>query len=100
MSAFIYVIGRQQGPVKIGITKSLGSRLSALQTGCPFKLSLLAAYERPSWRNAKAHELFIHGGMEDMRLQGEWFRCDADYAAERIEDSVHMCVEVFGDYPI
>jgi hypothetical protein len=47
-STYLYVIGRHQGPVKIGISRDPSARLGSLQTGCPFKLDLLHKAALPS----------------------------------------------------
>ena len=86
MSAvYIYVIGREQGPVKIGISASLVGRLAILQTGCPFKLTLLHAHEAKNRDHALSHERSFHESYADYRILGEWFKMDSDCAIDGIE---------------
>lgn len=55
------------GPVKIGkTTKPMSERLSALQTGSPVPLKVLAV--------RKASERRLHQKFFEYRLSGEWFR--------------------------
>lgn len=66
----IYFIGnRYDGPIKIGTTKNNPSkRLSALQTGNPQKIELLACGEGDF-----TLEKQIHDSMKYARISGEWF---------------------------
>ena len=59
--------------VKIGIARGPGGRLKSLQTGCPFKLVVLAHADWPD-----AYEARIHRFLGEYHVRGEWFRqCDA-----------------------
>lgn len=82
---FIYVIGREQGPVKVGITSSPGARLSTIQTGCPFKIEILHLRECRDRQHAIEHEEIFHGVYGDRRLAGEWFDISADLAIEGVD---------------
>ena len=82
---FIYVIGRQDGPVKVGITSSPGGRLSAIQTGCPFHVSILHLTACRDRSEALLHERSFHEICDDKRLAGEWFDMDAELAVECVE---------------
>lgn len=54
--------------VKIGYATNVKSRLSGLQTSCPYEIKLIAAFV------GKAEtEAFLHQKFEDSRLKGEWF---------------------------
>jgi predicted GIY-YIG superfamily endonuclease len=82
---FIYVIGREEGPVKVGITSSLGSRLSAIQTGCHFKIEILHYRECVDRSQALEHESIFHDVYACHRLAGEWFDLEADFAIEGVD---------------
>lgn len=84
---FIYVIGREHGPVKVGITSSPGSRLSTIQTGCPFKIDILHLRECRDRDHAVEHEASFHDVYSDKRLAGEWFDIEADLAIEGVDCS-------------
>lgn len=78
---YIYVIARKDGddvsgPVKVGITKSLGGRLSALQTGSPHELVVVHALRVPTRDIATEMEECFHGTQRAHRMKGEWFDLD------------------------
>lgn len=78
-SSSIYIIGwSDDGPVKVGIARDLKSRLSAIQTGCPFRLRVLHAV--PAGRFAQMVEAETHRTLAEHRLEGEWFSCSAEHA--------------------
>jgi hypothetical protein len=77
---FIYVIGREEGPVKVGITSSPADRLRTLQTGCPFKLTLFQKWECADRSDAIEHEDIFGGVCADSRIIGEWFDMTAEHA--------------------
>lgn len=81
---FIYVIGREQGPVKVGISSSPRTRLAELQTGCPFKISILNEQRMRDRDHALKHEKTFHEVYRKYRLMGEWFKIDADIAIDGI----------------
>lgn len=56
------------GPVKIGTTSKLCSRLEQIQTGCPFEIDLIGI--RPGGRDL---EFSYHRRFALHRLAGEWF---------------------------
>ena len=87
---YVYVIGRERGPVKVGITASLGGRLAILQTGCPFKLTLFHAHAARNRDHAIWHEQSFHESYAEDRLIGEWFKLDAELAIEGVETSFEI----------
>lgn len=87
---FIYVIGRVEGPVKIGITSALGARLATLQTGCPYKIEVIYARACRDRESALSHERAFHEDNAENRLAGEWFDLDGEYAAEEIDASIDI----------
>lgn len=56
------------GPIKIGYTKNVKKRLASLQTGSPYKLSILCIMP-----GTESFENIIHVGLDEIRLEGEWF---------------------------
>jgi len=68
----IYFIKAESGHVKIGYTENdVEQRLSALQCGNPYNLSILAMIE-----GDRKQELLIHRKFKSKRCQGEWFIFD------------------------
>lgn len=77
---YIYVIGRTEGPVKIGVSRRPNERLNDLQGGCPFKLTVLHLFAEQNRNHALAHEQWFKDHHVDRRLVGEWFNMTADDA--------------------
>jgi len=62
------------GFVKIGIAVNVHARLASLQTGSPFKLTLLTSFASGS---PQEEEEAIHALLEQYRVRGEWFELPA-----------------------
>lgn len=86
-TCFVYVIGQEAGPVKIGISVKPSARVSALQTGCPLKISLLHVAECGSRESAELREKIVHQENFSRRLTGEWFELTMTQARESVEAS-------------
>ncbi|QOZ25307.1 GIY-YIG nuclease family protein [Bradyrhizobium sp. CCBAU 51753] len=70
----VYAIGaREDGPIKIGITSDVVSRLSALQTGNWQQLSVLSAHFAGARATAAKIEAALHGRLAHRSMVGEWF---------------------------
>lgn len=75
-TGYIYVIGAAgMQAVKIGYAANVEARLSGLQTGSPFPLTVL-------WQqmvsDAKSAEDALHKRFRDKRIRGEWFDLGPD----------------------
>lgn len=84
---YVYVIGHENdgtiiGPVKVGITNSLGSRLCGIQTGNPFRLKVAHVLSFATRGEAAAIERQFHDNFGDERLNGEWFQITPKDALE------------------
>lgn len=65
----IYCIGNiDQKVCKIGFTNTLTTRLPALQTGCPFELSLIGVIN-----GTMSEEKKLHNKFREFHLRDEWF---------------------------
>lgn len=99
-TSYIYVIGGDNPPYKVGISKNPHRRLKTLQTGHPDKLKILSLKEtEPS--KTKLLESVIHHNMKQYRLTGEWFNLDlktilleVEYALIRYADDPILHVRV------
>jgi hypothetical protein len=87
---YVYVIGRPDGPVKVGISRYPYGRVNSLQTGCPFPLELLHAQPMRDRSHALQHERNFHEVYAEKRLSGEWFDIDAELAIECIETALEI----------
>jgi hypothetical protein len=65
----VYFVAAKGGPVKIGSTTNIASRITRLQTAVPKPLELLALIPGGADTEAALHEQF-----KDACLKGEWFR--------------------------
>lgn len=91
-TSYIYVIGAEGPPYKVGISKNPERRLKSLQTAFPYKLKL---HVKKSTEIAKVKllETIIHRNINNYRTNGEWFDIDLsnllleiDFALIRYED--------------
>lgn len=71
-TGYVYLIGADTGPIKIGHAVNVKARLSSLQTGNWEPLSILHSVTVP-WTVAPAIEGLVHGQFEERRVRGEWF---------------------------
>ena len=82
---YLYVIGTDNGLVKIGITeRHVKERVTSLQTGCPFKITKVWTSENID--GYQKCERLLHAVYADYRTNGEWFQVPIDSvirAAER-----------------
>lgn len=58
---------------KIGIAKNIKQRMSNVQSGCPFHLTLYLGAHAPNTRDI---EKYLHKHFEDKNTRGEWFCLD------------------------
>ena len=69
-SSFIYFVQEgADGPIKIGTTQNLKTRLSSLQTGSARKLRVLGTI-----RGGNALEALLHQEFAEYQISGEWFQ--------------------------
>lgn len=73
----VYIVGHEHATfgyaVKVGISDSLGSRLSSLQTGSCEELKLYFSFKLPSRTAALKVEQRFHEYFYDWCIRGEWF---------------------------
>lgn len=82
--SYIYIIGTNQPPYKIGITINPEQRLRSLQTGFPYPLKILYL-EKCLINEYKQLEKEIHNTLSYKRTKGEWFNLDLDQAIHEIK---------------
>ena len=73
MSFFVYAIGPENGPVKIGFTNNLKKRLKAIQTGNSEKIEVFYSEQFDSKKDMMEAERILHHTLSHRRLKGEWF---------------------------
>lgn len=70
----IYVVGNEDGYVKIGITSgSIQSRLRSIQTGSSTKLHVVRTWEPTGENSDRIGERMLHRQFRYYRTNGEWF---------------------------
>lgn len=82
---YVYVISAGPEAQKIGITKSPGDRLVALQTGHYLPLSLEFARFTKS---AALVERSAHAAARELRLSGEWFETSPERAINIVKAAI------------
>ena len=78
-TCYLYVIESAStgSPLKIGISSNPESRLSELQTGNPYHMTIKVRQEFATRRDARKAEADLHTQCNQYRLQGEWFQKQA-----------------------
>lgn len=84
MIRFVYVIGIDATPVKIGTADDPRKRLQLLQIGCPEPLVLHRTLEFPHYA-AEPIERAAHEALKDRHRRGEWFNVSIEDAVSTIE---------------
>ena len=82
---FVYVMGADHGPVKVGWTVNIEKRLADVQTGYPYDLKVLFSIEHIHARFVEAE---AHRRLAAHRLRGEWFDVPRDVAIEAVQSAV------------
>ena len=85
--SYIYIIGSEHFPYKIGFSKTPEKRVKSLQTGHPNKLSLLYT-KKVSEQNIKKIEKQIHKAISYKRTKGEWFNIILEDAISEVNYAV------------
>lgn len=68
---------------KIGIAKSISSRIKMMQSGNPYPISLVYQHRFPSEKMAREVASILHTHWKGCQLQGEWF----NLTKEQIEET-------------
>lgn len=85
--SYIYVIGNDQSPYKIGFTKDIDKRLQTLQTGNHQKL-FVHYKEQINEEEIKFIEKQIHKELMRKKVSGEWFDVSLDDAILEVKYAV------------
>jgi hypothetical protein len=82
--SFVYVIGCDGHPVKVGTARDVVQRVKELQTGFPFDLRIYGTVEIEA--SAARHlERAAHKALSKHRLRGEWFQVSPATALDTVE---------------
>ena len=92
---YLYVLGTENGYVKIGITeRRIDDRLRNIQTGCPFKITKVWTSDNMS--AYQKCERIMHACCADKHTNGEWFKAEF----ETIVPIAKKVCEEFADDPV
>lgn len=94
-TSFIYVIGSNNPPYKVGISKDPNRRLKNLQTGHPYPLEIHLLKETDVAKT-KLLETVIHRHLKLYKTNGEWF----NLSLEDIKLEVEFAIIRYGEDPI
>lgn len=83
-TAYLYVIGGETGPHKVGFTIKPTYRLTALGIGSPVPLTMKHMIPVP-WVTRKFSEKYAHALLASRHSHGEWFDVTADQALAAIK---------------
>lgn len=87
MKSFIYIIGGESKPYKIGLSKNPIQRLKNLQTGFPSELKIHYTHEVES-KQVRFIEKSIHDIMNYKRTHGEWFDLTLSEAIAEVQFAI------------
>jgi len=80
MSFYVYAIGPIDGPIKIGFTNNLDTRLRAIQTGNPLPVKIHHFIKFDNENDMRKAEKTLHETLRHIRKKGEWFDLSPDNA--------------------
>jgi len=102
MKTYVYIIEQVGGSAcKIGISGDPFHRMVTLQRKNPDRIAIRYLIEPREDNGAYALEMAIHHFLRDARLDGEWFRLDAQQAFRAIYAEIRLMekVERVIEYP-
>ena len=81
----IYVLERERGKVKVGVSNRPRKRM--LHLACQGGFEIKRTYESPIYGRTTIYELerIIHNKLSRYRFIGEWFKCGFDNAVKVVE---------------
>ncbi len=88
MSQRIYVLSIGDGAQKIGISDDPIGRLAMLQTGNPYRMTVILSLEVD---NALMVERAVHKELARFRIHGEWFAVTPIAAVQMVSAKIIQC---------
>lgn len=85
--SWIYIIGSESKPYKIGFSKTPEKRLKSLQTGFPQELKILHL-EEINDDEVRNIEKCIHKENKLRRTHGEWFNLELNEAIAEVQYAI------------
>lgn len=69
----VYFVSDGHGHCKIGVASDLHNRISNLQVGCPYEITLIHVMYFDTITEATKKENQLHHELKEYRIRGEWF---------------------------
>jgi hypothetical protein len=95
--AYVYVIGSQSGPCKVGYSVDTERRLKDIQRPKTQRIQIFGKWPL-GHATALAVERYAHWLLRDKQISGEWFDVTAEEAADAVSRAVREGVDP--DYPL
>jgi hypothetical protein len=95
MTSYVYIIGADAPPYKVGISRDPVKRLKALQTGHPARLKIHHVVATPAAKT-RLLETVIHANLKLHRCEGEWF----DIPLDKLKLEVEYVMIRYADDPV
>jgi hypothetical protein len=98
---YVYVIstvrdGEHVAPIKIGQTRSIKSRIRALQTGSPYELEVTFAFPLQGYDMADVIEEACHTVAKADRMKGEWFNIHPNKGLQLVASAINATMLIHG----
>ena len=88
----VYVL-EANGVCKVGVAKSITSRVAGMQTGNPYKIEVVAEFRFHDEKTARDIEAETHRMLNHCRMYGEWFNADK-------KEIIALLLGIIGDLPV
>lgn len=95
--AYVYVIGSQNGPTKVGYSVDTERRLKSIQRPKTQRIQVFGKWP-VGHASALAVERYAHWLLRDKQISGEWFNVTPDEASEAVYRAVNEGVDP--NYPL
>ena len=97
--AYLYVLGTEDGPCKVGYSLAPEQRIKNIQRGR--KERIVTVGQWPLGRSiALSVELYIHWQLRDSHIRGEWFNATQADILATIENALNKKGEIDAAHPI
>ena len=91
---YVYVIGSDNGPQKIGIALDPEARAYNLRLAYPMPVTVQGSFELASQASARRVERIAHRTLRERRMAGEWFDVLPADAIQAVQTAIHAAQDV------
>lgn len=86
--SYVYVIGPDGGPYKIGVANDVDTRRGQIQVNQPLPIAVLYRHQVPAPRRYDV-EKYAHAMLATRRTHGEWFKVDREAAIRAVQTAAN-----------